>query len=53
MTILIKIAAWFGAVLLVVASASVIIAALYPPKEYKGDGKASNSNCWDESIEDV
>ena len=53
MSIVIKVALCACAFLLVVGSICVTIAALYPPKEYKGDGKTSNSNCWDESIEDV
>ena len=54
MSILIKIGLCIGAVLLLVGSTLVTIAALCPPKEYKGDGKAqSDGDKRDESIEDV
>ena len=54
MSILIKIGIGIGAVILLVGSALVTIAALLPPKEYKGDGKAqTDGDKWDESIEDV
>jgi len=44
MSILVKIGLGIGAVLLIVASICVIIAALFPPKEYKGDGETSDPN---------
>lgn len=53
MSLLMKIGLGLGAVILVVGSAIVIIAAVFPPKEYKGNGKVSKSGIWDESIEDV
>lgn len=54
MSILIKIGLCIGAVLLLVGSTLVTIVALFPPKEYKGDGKASpDGDKRDESIEDV
>jgi len=54
MSIIIKIGLSIGAVILLVGSALVTIAALFPPKEYKGDGKAqTDGDKWDESIEDV
>ena len=53
MSLLIKIALSFGAVLLLLGSTCVIIAALFTPKEYKGEGKPGKSDIWDESIEDV
>ena len=48
-----KIAFSLGAVMLILGFACVTIAALFPPREYKGDGKVSKSDVWDESIEDV
>lgn len=53
MSVIMKIALCVGGVLLVVGSALVTIAALFQPREYKGDDKASKSDIWDESIEDV
>ena len=53
MSLIIKIALAIGAVILILGSICVTIAALFPPKEYKGDGKAPKSDRWDESIEDV
>ena len=44
MSILVKIGLGIGAVLLIVASICVTIAALFPPKEYKGDGETSDPN---------
>ena len=44
MSVLVKIVLGIGAVLLVVGSTCVTIAALFPPKEYKGDGKTSDSD---------
>lgn len=52
-SIVMKIALCIGGVLLVVGSTLVTIAALFPPEDYKGDGKADKSDVWDESIEDV
>ena len=52
MSLLIKIALSFGAVLLLLGSTCVIIAALFTPKEYN-EGKPGKSDIWDESIEDV
>ena len=48
-----KIALGIGAVILIIGSTLVTIAALFPPKEYKGDGKTDKSDNWDETIEDV
>ena len=49
-----KIIVCIGAVMVIVASICVIIAALFPPKEYKGDGRVdADGGKWDESIEDV
>ena len=53
MSLLTKIALSIGAVILIVGSTLVTIAALFPPKEYKGDGKRPKDSAWDESIEDV
>ena len=53
MSLLTKIAISIGVVFLVLGSACVTIAALFPPKEYKGDGKLHKDSTWDESIEDV
>ena len=54
MSILVKIGVSVGAVMLIAASICVTIAALFPPKEYKGDGRAdAEDSKWDESIEDV
>lgn len=53
MSLLIKIALSIGAVILIIGSTLVTIAALFPPKEYKDDGKIDKQNIWDESIEDV
>lgn len=39
--------------ILVTGALAVTIAALFPPKEYKGDGKLPKDATWDESIEDV
>ena len=39
MSLLTKIALSIGAVILIIGSTLVTIAALSPPKEYKGDGK--------------
>ena len=47
------IARGIGAVVLIIGSTLVTIAALFPPKEYKGDGKVPKDDTWDESIEDV
>ena len=44
MSILVKIGLGIDAVLLIIASICVIIAALFPPKEYKGDGETSDPN---------
>ncbi len=53
MSLLTKIALSIGAVILIVGSTLVTLAALFPPKEYKGDGKTDKQCAWDESIEDV
>ena len=53
MSILTKIAVGIFAVLLILGSVCVTIAALFPSKEYKGDGKTDKQCAWDESIEDV
>jgi hypothetical protein len=53
MSLLTQIALSIGAVILVIGSTLVTIAAVFPPKEYKGDGKIPKSGVWDESIEDV
>ena len=45
MSILMKIGIGIGAVVLIIASICVIIAAIFPPKEYKGDGKTSDPVC--------
>lgn len=39
MSILVKIGLGIGAVLLIIASICVTIAALFPPKEYTGESK--------------
>ena len=43
MSILIKIASGIGVVFLILGSVFVTIAALFPPKEYKGDRKVDAS----------
>ena len=53
MSFIMKIILGIGAVMLVLGSICVTIAALFPPKEYKGDGRKSASDQWDESIEDI
>ena len=53
MSILIKIVVGIGIVLMVIGSICVTIAAIFPPKEYKGEGKTDKPSDWDESIEDV
>ena len=52
MSLLTKIALSIGGVILIVGSTLVTIAALFPPKEYKGDGKVPKDSTWDESIEE-
>ena len=47
MSILVKIGLGIGAVLLIIVSICVTIAALFPPKEYKGDGEMSDSDLCD------
>ena len=44
-----KIVLGIGVVVLIIGSTLVTIAALFPPPEYKGEGKAGE-NIWDESI---
>ena len=52
MSILIKIGLCIGGVILFVGSVLVTIAALFPPKEYKGDSKTGTGvDKWDETIE--
>ena len=41
-SILTKITVGMFAVLIILGSACVTVAALYPPKEYKGDGKTDS-----------
>lgn len=53
MSILIKIAVGIGIVLMVIGSICVTIAALFSPKDYKGDAKTGKPRGWDESLEDV
>ena len=53
MSILIKIVVGIGIVLMAIGSICVTIAAISPPKEYKGDGKTDKPRDWDASIEDV
>ena len=54
MSMIVKIGLCIGAVILLVGSFLVTIAALFPPKEYKGDSKTRTGvDKWDESIEDV
>ena len=48
-----KIAIGMGLLFLIPCTVCVTIAALFPPKEYKGDGKTDRQAAWDESIEDV
>ena len=48
-----KIAAGIGAAFLILGSICVTIAAIFPPKEFKGDGNEPKSDTWDESIEDI
>ena len=49
MSMIMKIALCVGGVLLVVGSTLVTIAALFQPKEYKGDGKTDKSDMIGES----
>ena len=44
MSLMTKIALSIGAVILVIGSTLVTIAALSSPKEYKGDGSVENTN---------
>lgn len=53
MSILMNLGVGNGAMILIIGSFCVIVAAIFPPKEYKGEGKSSKSSDWDESIEDV
>ena len=53
MSLLTKIALYIGAVILILGSTLVTIAALFPPKEYKGDRKTDKQSTRDESMEDV
>lgn len=53
MGITIKVVIGIEVVFLILCSACVIIAALFPPREYDGDAKMSKSGNWDESIEDM
>lgn len=53
MSVVAKILWGIGVIVLVVGSTSVIIAALFQPREYKGDGMLSKSDGRDGSIEDV
>ena len=54
MSIIIQIASGIGMGFLILCSVFVIIAALFPPKEYRGDGRVdARRDMWDESIEDV
>ena len=53
MSLLTKIALSIGAIILIIGSTLVTIAALFPPREYKGDGKVGDKDAWDEAIEDV
>lgn len=53
MSIFVKILFGVCAALMVAGSICVIIAALFQPREYKGDGKSPKGDTWDESIEDV
>lgn len=51
---MIKLASGIGVAFLLLCSVFVTIAALFPPKEYKGDGRVdARRDMWDESIEDV
>ena len=53
MSLIIKIVAILAGVLLILGSICVTIAAIFPPKEFKGDGNERKSDTWDESIEDI
>ena len=53
MSILVKVGVGVGAVLLIVGSICVTIAALFPPKEYKGSGNTGKADKRNESIEEV
>ena len=53
MSILMKISYGICAVLMVAGLICVITVALFPPREYRGDGKTPRDEDWDESIEDV
>lgn len=52
-SILTKIAVGTGLLFLIPCTVCVTIAALFPPKEYKGDGKTDKLSERDVSIEDV
>lgn len=54
MHIILKICYTIGAIIICVGAVLVTIVALFPPKEYTGDGKASpDGDKRDTSIEDV
>ena len=53
MSIVMKIVLVLGGVLLIIGSSLLTLAALFPPKEYEGDGRKSAPGGGGESIEDV
>ena len=53
MSLLTKIVMSIGAVILILGSTLVTIAALFPPREYKGDGKVPETKAKDKSMEEA
>ena len=52
-SILTKIAIGTGLLFLIPCTVCVTIAALFSPKEYKGEGPTDKQDTWDESLEYV
>ena len=52
MSVIMKIALCIGGALLVVGSTLVTIAALFSPREYKGDGKVAKTNVAENKVKD-
>ena len=52
MSIIVKVAVGIFAVLMILGSACVTIAAIFPPKEYKGDGNLPKPDDRGEPIDD-
>ena len=52
MSLLTKIALGIGVASLIVGSTLVTIAALFPPKEYKGDGKVAKTSVAEKEVKE-